>query len=292
MNTPATLATIAPEQYDRRKYIGGSSIAGILGLQPPKWRTAVQIWERMTREEEDEPEPPREQRRRLARGHVVEPLVDRMLEVLHGITGATRGNRYVDPDVPYFAASIADAQPGVRDQLQAMVDDPNTSLSQMRAAIGQIRQQNAQQDKVKMAYQVEGLDKQAVQIERQLRDLRRFMQAAGFDPEVSAPAALNPQVAGQGVTRGLGLLGNLKDAYLPGAGGNLVSGGRPELLAAATQYARLKNQLAGLVQQRQSVVNGLGTTTPTTAPAVAPQQMDDDTLKKQLAAKLAAALSQ
>lgn len=102
----ATLATIAPDTYDRRRYIGGSTIAGILGLQPPNWRTAVQIWERMTSEDVDAPEPPREQRRVLARGQIVEPLVARMLEVLHGITGATRGNRYVDPDVPYFAAEI------------------------------------------------------------------------------------------------------------------------------------------------------------------------------------------
>lgn len=105
MNAP--LATVAPEEHDRRRYVGGSDISGILGLQPPRWRTALQIWERKTAEElPTEEETPREQRKRLARGHVVEPLVARMLEVLHGITGAQRGRRYVDADYPYFAAEI------------------------------------------------------------------------------------------------------------------------------------------------------------------------------------------
>lgn len=103
----AFLATIAPEEHDRRRYVGGSDISGILGLQPPRWRTALQIWERKTAEElPAEEDTPREQRKRLARGHVVEPLVARMLEVLHGITGAQRGRRYVDADYPYFAAEI------------------------------------------------------------------------------------------------------------------------------------------------------------------------------------------
>lgn len=101
------LTAIAAEEHDRRRYIGGSDIAGILGLQPPRWRTALQIWERKTAEAQPtEEETPREQRKRLARGHVVEPLVARMLEVLHGITGAQRGQRYVDADHPYFAAEI------------------------------------------------------------------------------------------------------------------------------------------------------------------------------------------
>lgn len=103
----AELATIAPEKYDRRRFVGGSDIAGVLGLAPPKWRTAVQIWERkIAADAEPEPETEREKRKVLARGKVVEPLVALMLESLHGITGATRGRRYVDSDVPYFAAEI------------------------------------------------------------------------------------------------------------------------------------------------------------------------------------------
>lgn len=92
---------------DRRTYIGGSDIAGILGLQPKGWRTALQIWQRKVAQDgEPVEETPREQRRLLARGQIVEPLVARMLEVLHRIEGATRGRRYTDPDVPFFAAEI------------------------------------------------------------------------------------------------------------------------------------------------------------------------------------------
>lgn len=96
-------------ELDRRSYIGGSAIASILGLQPPKWRTAVQLWQRMTSDEPEE-ETPRAKRRLFARGKIVEPLVQRMLVDLHGIDPAViahvSNNRYVDPDVPHFAAEI------------------------------------------------------------------------------------------------------------------------------------------------------------------------------------------
>lgn len=100
------LQMIPTEAHDRRRYIGGSDIAGILGVQPTRWRTALGIWERKTAPDTDEPEAPKETRKRLARGQVVEPLVARMLEVLHGIEGATKGRRYVDGAVPFFAAEI------------------------------------------------------------------------------------------------------------------------------------------------------------------------------------------
>lgn len=99
------LMTIPPENYERGKFFGGSDIASVLGLQPQGWRTRVGVWERK-QPREIEPEAPKEIRKRLARGHVVEPLVAGMLEVLHGITGATKGHRYIDPTVPYFAAEI------------------------------------------------------------------------------------------------------------------------------------------------------------------------------------------
>lgn len=99
MDTPAR---------DRRTYIGGSDIAGILGVQPKGWRTAVQIWQRKTLPDAAvEPEAPAGQRKRLSRGIVVEPLVATLLEHLHDIPGvAVRNVRNVDPDVPYFAAEI------------------------------------------------------------------------------------------------------------------------------------------------------------------------------------------
>lgn len=105
MDAPA-LRVIPDEQHDRRRFVGGSDIASILGLQPKSWRTALGTFERKTAPDTAEPESEKETRKRLARGHVVEPLVARMLEVMHGITGANKGHRYVDPDVDYFAAEI------------------------------------------------------------------------------------------------------------------------------------------------------------------------------------------
>ena len=98
------LQIIADNDHDRRRYVGGSDIASILGLQPPRWRTKLGVWQRKTQpDDEPEPENPREVRKRLARGKVVEPLVASMLEELHGITGTTKGRRYADD---FFAAEI------------------------------------------------------------------------------------------------------------------------------------------------------------------------------------------
>jgi predicted phage-related endonuclease len=99
------LIIIPNENYVRSQRLGGSDIAGVLGLQPQGWRTSVGIWGRK-QEREEEPEAPKEVRKRFARGHVVEPLVATLLEVMHNITGTTKGHRYADPLVPYFAAEI------------------------------------------------------------------------------------------------------------------------------------------------------------------------------------------
>jgi putative phage-type endonuclease len=108
MNAPTALAhlrTIDDHEYDRRKWIGGSDIAGIVGVQPPKWKTAVEIWARKI---DDEPaaEPPEAVRKRLARGTIVEPLVATLLAQMHGLDVLVRNRRYVDPDIPYFAAEV------------------------------------------------------------------------------------------------------------------------------------------------------------------------------------------
>jgi predicted phage-related endonuclease len=97
-------------ELDRRTYIGGSAIASIIGLQPPKWRTAVQLWQRMTSDEAEPQEPPYALRRRFARGKIVEPLVAQLLSAMHNVEPesikSVSNQRYVDPDVPHFAAEI------------------------------------------------------------------------------------------------------------------------------------------------------------------------------------------
>lgn len=92
----------------RRKYLGGSDIAAVLGMSP--WRTPLQLWE-------DKTKPPVESPRDagkakvLSRGKLWEPYVAVMLvdafkqaEIDVEIVGSNK--RYTDPDVPHFACEI------------------------------------------------------------------------------------------------------------------------------------------------------------------------------------------
>lgn len=99
-------AVIRAEEYDRRRYIGGSDIASILGVQPPGWRTALAVWERKTAPDAAVELTEGEVRKRLARGQVVEPLVAGLLESMFSIRTIVRSRRYADPEVDYFAAEI------------------------------------------------------------------------------------------------------------------------------------------------------------------------------------------
>lgn len=94
------LTTIAPAAHDRRKYIGGSDIAAILGISP--WKTALDLWI-------DKTTPPREDGSNAAakrRGTRLEPYIIDMIEAEHGMPIAQRNRRYIDPIVPIFAAEI------------------------------------------------------------------------------------------------------------------------------------------------------------------------------------------
>jgi len=94
---------------DRRAFIGGSDIASILNIQPKGWRTSYQTWTRkaadLAHEASDEP-PPAQNEREMARGKIVEPLVASLLEYRYGWRIPVRNERFVDPDVPYFASEI------------------------------------------------------------------------------------------------------------------------------------------------------------------------------------------
>lgn len=94
MNVPIVTAP------DRTKYLGGSDIAAILGISP--WKTAADIWI-------DKTTPPREDSRNFqakARGTRMEPYVLDMIREEHGLQIVARNERYVDAEVPYFAAEI------------------------------------------------------------------------------------------------------------------------------------------------------------------------------------------
>ena len=92
---------------DRRKFIGGSDIAKILGIDP--WRTATDLWlDKITPPvEEDE----RTIARQLTRGKRLEPYVIAMAQEEFGIKITATNQRYIDPEIPFFACEI-DAECG------------------------------------------------------------------------------------------------------------------------------------------------------------------------------------
>lgn len=106
MNAPEKLpATVG--DIDRRTYIGGSDIAGIMGLSP--WQTPLQVYERKTSGEPEILTP--EKRRFFARRKRQEPVIAEMLLDEYGIE-VTRlsldadPNRYRDTEHPFLAAEI------------------------------------------------------------------------------------------------------------------------------------------------------------------------------------------
>lgn len=95
MNAPQAIA--AP---DRTKFIGGSDIGAILGISP--WKTAVDLWL-------DKIQPPKENGGNAAakrRGSRLEPYIADMIESEHGMPIARRNERYIDPEVSFFACEI------------------------------------------------------------------------------------------------------------------------------------------------------------------------------------------
>lgn len=103
MNTVATV--IAPEQHDRRRYLGGSDIAAVMGISP--WKSRVDVWTAKTAEA-----PPQERRKKVFhRGQRWEAVVAEMLtEELryrgHTVEIIGSNQRFADPEHGMFAAEI------------------------------------------------------------------------------------------------------------------------------------------------------------------------------------------
>lgn len=101
----AVLATIDPAAYDRRRYIGGSDIAAVMGISP--WTTPLQCWERKTA-----PHPPADvdskakRRGRRWESVVAEMLVEELGSKGHEVEIVASNKRYTDRDMPYLAAEI------------------------------------------------------------------------------------------------------------------------------------------------------------------------------------------
>jgi putative phage-type endonuclease len=85
---------------DRRKFIGGSDIAAILGISP--WRTAVDLWL-------DKTKPPvegSENHQAKARGKRLEPYIIDMVRAEYGMEITSANQRYIDKAVPFFACEV------------------------------------------------------------------------------------------------------------------------------------------------------------------------------------------
>lgn len=86
---------------DRTKFLGGSDIAAILGISP--WKTATDLWL-------DKIGGPRTEGTSNAaakrRGNRLEPYIVDMIREEHGLEIIARNERYIDAEVPFFAAEI------------------------------------------------------------------------------------------------------------------------------------------------------------------------------------------
>lgn len=89
---------------NRRQFIGGSDVAGILGRSP--WTTPYQVWLEKTGQMPAAEEDPA-RKKILRRGQLLEPIVLQMLQEENPEIHVTaRRQRYIDPEYPFLAAEI------------------------------------------------------------------------------------------------------------------------------------------------------------------------------------------
>lgn len=100
------LVTIAPEQHDRQKLLGGSDIAAVLGLSP--WKTPLDLWKDKTTPRNPDAAPVKRVLQRGIRweGVVAEMLVERLRAQGHEVEIVASNRRYRDADQPFMAAEI------------------------------------------------------------------------------------------------------------------------------------------------------------------------------------------
>lgn len=93
---------------NRKRYIGGSDAAAIMGVSP--WATPVELWMQKTGQLSPPPvDPARE--RMFARGKRLEPIIvemaiDKLRGQGHTVELVARNQRYVDPEFPFLSAEI------------------------------------------------------------------------------------------------------------------------------------------------------------------------------------------
>lgn len=99
---------IKPSEYDRRRFIGSSNVAAILGLAPEvngRRHTALDVYEAKIAEEREERRDP-DLELFLARRKRWEPVVVEMLREEFDAEITAINRQYVDPEVDFFASEI------------------------------------------------------------------------------------------------------------------------------------------------------------------------------------------
>ncbi|HCN3423990.1 YqaJ viral recombinase family protein, partial [Escherichia coli] len=87
---------------DRTKYIGGSDVAGILGISP--WRTPLEVYLDKVQPRVKPVDPSKQ--KVFTRGQRMEPYVIDLLSEETGMEIVHRGNRYIHRDYDFIAAEI------------------------------------------------------------------------------------------------------------------------------------------------------------------------------------------
>ncbi|KSQ33864.1 endonuclease [Pseudomonas aeruginosa] len=97
-----SLLKIAPEHHDRSKLLGGSDVAGILGISP--WRTPLDVYLDKVQPRTGPVDPAKQ--KIFTRGQRMEPYVIDLLAEETGLKIIGRGNRYRDQQHDFMAAEI------------------------------------------------------------------------------------------------------------------------------------------------------------------------------------------
>lgn len=93
----------------RRKYIGGSDIAALLGIAPPNWRrnTPLALYlDKVEPPKADTQGRPYKRRGKRWEAVVAEMLVEKLEERGHKVEIVKANERYKDPEINYFACEI------------------------------------------------------------------------------------------------------------------------------------------------------------------------------------------
>lgn len=96
---------------ERRKYLGGSDIAALLGIAPKTWSRHSPLSLYLDKREPPKPEQARLRKGVLRRGKrwesvVAEMLVEELESKGHKVEVIAGNKRYIDPDFPHFACEI------------------------------------------------------------------------------------------------------------------------------------------------------------------------------------------